>query len=264
MKTFSQLKDSLPYVQESVIPKNANYGFLGTAGEKAHELLDKAVVHIKTANQGMKNFQMSDVTVGHFLDSRHGRHLADMMSSKQPEELIKRSLKASLTDFSKTYHPRLFESFLDFGEGTLYEAEPGARSDISQVYARASSVEGRAKAAKRRAADLAAQQAIRDKDKPAALPPIEKIVTKKTAVPHSDGTVGIHSTNPIKKDKAIGEIRKLDRDKLHAHEASKKLMAHTDDSKLHKQIKSFADMAPDTDVRPVVRKRMKELRIRGF
>jgi hypothetical protein len=266
MKTYRQLTATLPYVRESVIPKNSSYGFLGTAGEGAHELLDKAVKHVKDANKGNKNFQMSDVTIGHFLDSVHGRHLADMMVSKQPDDIIQRSVKAAVTHFSKTYNPQLFESFLDFGQGTLNEADMHTRSDISSVYAQASSAAGRAAAAKRRAADKAAREkhlAAQNpqKDEPKKEEPKKKPEAK---VPHSDGTVGIHSSNPIKKDKAIGEIRKLDREKLHAHEASKKLMPHTDDSKLHKQIKSFADMAPDTDVRPVVRKRMKELKIRGF
>ena len=132
MKTWSQLKTQLPLV-ESVIPMNKQYGFVGTAGDQAHELLSKAVAHVKKANEGNKQFQMSDVTIGHFLDSKGGRHLADLMTSKAPPELIQRALKSSLSDFSKTYNPSLYESYAD-----LQENDP----HLTKVQAQAQSIQG--------------------------------------------------------------------------------------------------------------------------
>lgn len=75
---------------------------------------------------------------------------------------------------------------------------------------------------------------------------------------------GIFSSNPIKKEKSVGEVRKLMRDPLKASEAHAKLTAHAFDGKLFDQIASFANMDASADVRPVVRKRMKELGIKGF
>ena len=182
-------------LDEAVIPQNKNYGFLGTAGEQSHQLLSKAVSLIKKANEGNKAFPMSDAVISHFLDSRGGRHLAELMMDKADPEYIIKSLKKSISEFGKNYNPALFAESLEEEE------------------------------------------------------------QKKT---------GIFSSHPHKKGKSIGHIRKLMNEPLKAHEAIHKLGDHANDEKLHSTIKHFASQDPHVDVRPVVRKRMRELKVQGF
>ncbi|AMQ65953.1 hypothetical protein AAY80_014 [Stenotrophomonas phage vB_SmaS-DLP_6] len=261
MKTWNQFKSQLP-IHEAVLPMNRQYGFVGTAGEKAGELLSKAVAHIKKANEGNEHFKMSDMTIGHFLDSKGGRHLADLMSDKAPHEVIQKSLKNSIGEFAKVYNPSLYESFADVG-GDLHENDP----HLTKTVAHAMSAAGKAAAAKRRAADKEARAAYLAKKeggaaKPAA--PEHKPEVKKPETSAPTGT-GIYHPNPAKRQEAHTALRKIMNKPLKAHEASEKIKKHFDDERLHGDIHHFAKAAPDTDVRPLVKKRMEQLRKqRGF
>jgi hypothetical protein len=262
MKTWSQFKTELPLV-ESVIPMNRQYGFLGTAGDQAHDLLSKAVAHVKKANEGNKEFQMSDQTISHFLDSKGGRHLADLMTSKAPPELIQRALKASLTDFSKTYNPSLYESYAD-----LHENDP----HLTRTQAHAQSIEGRMAAAKRLAANKKAREEYLAKQRGEHKPEPKKEEPKKepakkpaAAQPTHQPSTGIYHANPAKRAEAHRHLRKIMDKPLKAHEASEKIKKHFDDERLHSDLHHFAKHNPDIDVRPLVKKRMEQLRKqRGF
>ena len=74
----------------------------------------------------------------------------------------------------------------------------------------------------------------------------------------------IFSSNPVRKAKAVGHVRRLMREPLRAKEASEKLKKHVDDQKLHSDISHFAEKDPHVDVRPVVKQRLKQLKVQGF
>ena len=74
----------------------------------------------------------------------------------------------------------------------------------------------------------------------------------------------IFSSNPVRKSKAVGHVRRLMREPLRAADAHAKLHKHVDDPKLHADLHHFSKTSPDADVRPVVKKRMKELKVQGF
>lgn len=248
MKTWSQFKTEMPVV-ESVIPMNRQHGFLGTAGQQAHELLSKAVAHVKTANQGNKDFQMSDQTISHFLDSKGGRHLADLMTSKAPPDMIQRALKTSITDFSKVYNPALFESFVD--QGDLQEQDP----HLTKVYAAAQSTEGRYAAAKRKEADAKARaEYLAKKNGTHTAEP------EKKEAPATPTGSGIYHPNSAKRMESHRILRSVMNKPLKASEASAKIKDHISDTKLHSDIAHFAKSSPDTDMRPLIKKRMEQLR----
>lgn len=252
---------------EDPIPRNAKGGFLGTSGDQAHDLLPQAIALVRNVTRESGQ-QMDDQTASHFLDSVGGRHLAELLMSGMIDDKIKPALKKSIGDFMKSYDPSLFEA-----------NDPNA-THLSPLWAKALSPVGTALGKKRarereeaRAAYLASKgleykagaglvpksaEPAPDKKKVARVP-----ASVRQAAEHIS-TVGIHSTNVVRKDKAVGEIRKLTKSPLAAGVASKKLLPHTDDPKLHSQIKTFAELNPSADIRPVVRKRMKELNIRGF
>jgi hypothetical protein len=259
MKTWSQFKTQLA-VTEAVLPVNRQFGFLGTAKEKSHELLDKAVGHVKKAAAEHKHFKVDDKVISHYLDSKGGRHLADMMTDNVPDEQIHRALKNSLGEFSKTYNPALFESFLDYGSDDLQEQDP----HLTKVYAAAQSTEGRYAAAKRKEADRKAREAYLAK-KAGHVEPEKKPEPKPSEKKDSHTSHGIYHANPAKRAESHRAVRKLLDKPLKAHEASEKLKPHMDDAKLHTDIAHFAKASPDTDMRPIVKKRMEQLRKqRGF
>lgn len=74
----------------------------------------------------------------------------------------------------------------------------------------------------------------------------------------------IFSSNPVIRTKAAGHLKRLLREPLHAKHANEKIKKHADDPKLLADIHHFSKHAPESDVRPVLKKRMKELRIQGF
>lgn len=188
---------------ETVIPKNSTGGFLGTAGNESHRLLDHAVELVKKATNGISALKFTDIVIGHFLDSRGGRNMAELMLDKQPDDVIMSSLKKSVDAFVRSYNPSLFEEYMDgWDEGLNEEGETGQG--------------------------------------------------------------GIFSSNPVRKGKAVGHLRRMMREPLKAHEAHAKVKPHAHDEKLLNDIKHFAGKDPQVDVRPVVKKRMRELSISGF
>ena len=74
----------------------------------------------------------------------------------------------------------------------------------------------------------------------------------------------IFSSNPVKQAKAAGHLKRLLREPLAAKDAHHKIKKHADDPKLLAHLHHFASTSPDTDVRPVLKKRMKELSVQGF
>jgi hypothetical protein len=78
------------------------------------------------------------------------------------------------------------------------------------------------------------------------------------------GTGGIFSTNPVRRGKSVGHIRRLMREPLKAGEAHDKIKPHAHDTRLLHDVRHFAGKDPHADVRPIVKKRMRELKIEGF
>lgn len=201
MKTFKDIQN------EAVILKNTQAGFLGTARNQSHQILDQAVKLVKKAGEGHKHVEITDVTVSHFLDTRAGRHIAEMILTKQPQDQILVAIKKHLDAFARAYQPMAFES--------------AALNNVVAI------------AAKRRI------ESLDESDGP--------------------GKGGIFSSNPLRRDKAVGAVRKLLRQPLKAHEAHEKLIKHAHDDHLFKQIHHFKEKDPHVDVRPLVKKRMREL-----
>jgi hypothetical protein len=207
MQSFLDFQKKL--VAEAAIPKNTSGGFLMAAGNESHRLLDHAVSLIKKASVGIKELKFNDVVIGHFLDSRGGRHLGEMLKDKQPDDQIMPSLKQSIQAFVRAYNPQLFETAYDGWDDGMGDSD-------GQVI-------------------------------------------------DEDGAVGgIFSTNPVRKGKAVGQLRRLMREPLKAGEAHDKVKPHAPDDRLLRDIKHFAGKDPHADVRPIVRKRMRELSHKGF
>jgi Trp operon repressor len=208
LKSFSDFQKDL--IAETVIPKNTSGGFLGTAGNDAHRLLDHAVDLVKKATRGIKELKFTDLVISHFLDSRGGRQLAELLKDNQPDEVVQSSLKKSIATFTRAYNPGLFEDTLDDGE----DSEDGA--DVGQI------------------------------------------------TEEGEGQGGVFSSNPVRKGKAVGHLRRLMREPLKAHEAHDKIKPHAHDKRLLHDVKHFAGKDPHADVRPILKKRMRELKIEGF
>jgi hypothetical protein len=201
MLTFREFQNSV--ISETVIPKNSQGGFLGTAGTESHRLLNHAVALVKKSTKNVAGLKFTDIVIGHFLDSRGGRHMAELMLDRQPDDVIMRSMKNSIVAFVRSYNPSLFEEYIDGWDDGL------------------------------------------DED---------------TEV----GKGGIFSSNSVRKGKAVGHLRRMMREPLRAHEAHGKVKPHAHDEKLLNDIKHFAGKDPQVDVRPLVKKRMRELQVQGF
>jgi hypothetical protein len=205
MQSFLDFQKKL--VLEAAIPKNHSGGFLAATGQESNTLLDHAVALIKKATTGVKELKFTDAVISHFLDSRGGRTLGEMLKDKQPDEQIMTSLKASIQAFTRAYNPTLFEDTMDDGE------EGNAVGEIEE---------------------------------------------------EAPGQGGIFSTNPVRKGKAVGHLRRLMREPLKAGEAHDKIKPHAHDSRLLHDVKHFAGKDPHADVRPILKKRMRELKVEGF
>lgn len=70
------------------------------------------------------------------------------------------------------------------------------------------------------------------------------------------------STNPTRYYKALGQLKVLMRNRIPAAGATDKLAKFFVDGKLFDQIESFVGKSPDADVRPLIKKRMKELHLK--
>lgn len=257
MKTWSEFKPELfKHLGEAVIPMNRSYGFLGTAGEKAHELLPKAVQHVKKAAEGMQNFKLSDKVISHYLDSKGGRHLADLMSDGAPPEMIQKALKTSMAEFSKVYDPNLFEQNLLDDGSEITEAD----QHVTKMYAAATSTEGRYAAAKRKEADRKAREEYLKKQAEKSGHTASEPKSEPKKEPEKPTGTGIYHPNSAKRMESHRAIRKMMEKPLKAKEASQKLKPHFDDERLHSDIGHFAKTAPDADMRPLVKKRMELLR----
>jgi hypothetical protein len=199
-------------IAETVIPRNTHGGFLGTAGNEAHTLLDHAVALIKKATKGIAALKFSDIVISHYLDSRGGRQLAELLLDKQPDDVVMTSIKKSIDSFVRSYNPGLFEETYDGWDDGMGDSDG---------------------------------QVIDEDDS-------------------SPGTGGIFSSNPVRHGRAVGHLRRLMRQPLKAHEAHEKVKPHAHDVRLLNDIKHFAGKDPHVDVRPLVKKRMRELKISGF
>lgn len=232
-------------VSEAVVLKNKEYGFAGTMPDhkkhlpKAAKLVHKALSDVQNAHSAamkkpghltpslskkITGQKVDHKLVGHFLDSAHGRHLADYMKGDDHSHIPK-TLRKAAHQFMNNYDPQLFESMLEemlaMGEIVEHVESLQETSSFSDMYA-----------------------AIME----AGLPPV-------TAVG------AVFSNNPVKADKARGKLRIMMRDPMPAAKSAEALASFVFDGKLLDQIKSFADKDPNVDVRPVIRKRMKELGI---
>lgn len=87
---------TLPDVEESLSPRSGK-GFFGT-------MLSKIQQHHADAQQHlMDKHGMSSHTASNFLDSAHGRHMADHWPNIMP------GLGKSVKEFHKTYDPSHYE-----------------------------------------------------------------------------------------------------------------------------------------------------------
>jgi hypothetical protein len=206
-RKFSEYRRAL---EETVLPKNAQGGFLGQVGDRSTELVAKAIRYIKDAAKGHPAFDkdgVDDVQIGHFLDSPGGRHLGELMMDEQEPKVIKAFLSKSIERFARNYDAAAFD---------------------------------------------------------AAAGPKKRVEESTETYNSRQGTHGLFSMHPHRREKAIGGIKKLLRDPLRAHEASAKLSPHIPDPKLMDHINHFKNIDPSVDVRPVVKKRLRELQVKGF
>ncbi len=254
MKTWSQFKSQL--VSEAVIPKNHGYGFMGTAKDP-HKMLDQAVAHIKKAAKTVPHFKMSDETIGHYLDSVGGRHLADHMNYNSHPDEIHKSVSRSIKEFSKTYNPNMFESYVDDGS-VIVESDP----HLSRVHAAAMSTAGRAAAAKRLAANAKAREEYLAK-KAGKSPTTEPKMMPTPKPAEEQKKHGILHSNQAKAMEHWSKVRKILDKPLPAKTASEKLAPHTDDQRLHADLHHFAKANPDVDMRPLVKKHLERIRKTG-
>lgn len=74
----------------------------------------------------------------------------------------------------------------------------------------------------------------------------------------------IFSSNPAKQRAAAGHLRRLMREPLRAKDAHEKVKKHADDPKMIQHLHHLSTHAPEADVRPILKKRMKELNVQGF
>lgn len=75
-----------------------------------------------------------------------------------------------------------------------------------------------------------------------------------------EGDLG--SSNPTRYYKALGSLKVLMRDRIPAESATDKLARIFVDGKLFDQIQTFSVKDPDADIRPLIKKRMKELHLK--
>lgn len=206
MIRFGEFKKHL---EEAVLPKNSQGGFLGTVGDRSTELIGKAVRMIKEVAKGHPSFDkdgIDEVQIGHFLDSPGGRHLGELMLDDQDPKVIKAFLSKSIERFARNYDAASFD----------------------------------------------------------AQSPKKRMAESVETYNNRTGTHGLFSMHPHRREKAIGGIKKLLRDPLKAHEAQEKLVQHIPDPKLMDHINHFKKLDPSVDVRPVVKKRLRELQVKGF
>jgi len=69
----------------------------------------------------------------------------------------------------------------------------------------------------------------------------------------------VFSSNPAKRRQAFSRLRMMLDQPLPAAKAVEKIKKYADDQKLLNDISYFAQHAPDADMRPILKKRMKEL-----
>lgn len=121
-------------VEEGVVLKNEGYGYHGTIDKEHEDKFSEVVKHVKDAltkaheinlrndkhtaevtgkeTPGMKRragLKISDKTVGHYLDSVHGRHFANAMNYHKDAAKAATEHKKSMTAFLRDYHPTQFD-----------------------------------------------------------------------------------------------------------------------------------------------------------
>jgi hypothetical protein len=147
-----------------VHPKNRQYGFLGTlqgpehakqahvrmiaphakaalqTGLAKHQASDAASEKLyglkTTSSERRKKQKVTNRTVEHFLDSVHGRHIADSLNSGKKHTDNPGSLHSRAHNFMRDYDPKLHEEVFDRYGGELTEEQLGKREDHNVNVAR--------------------------------------------------------------------------------------------------------------------------------
>jgi hypothetical protein len=146
--------------------KNRAYGFHGTLHgneHTKHEHLRKIIPHAKaalttalakhqaqdethakvfgiktSAQERRKKMKVTNKTVGHFLDSTHGRHIADALNAGHKHHANPGSLASRAHHFMRDYEPKLHEEFDDgkqeITESMLVEKEASSVAAARSVY----------------------------------------------------------------------------------------------------------------------------------
>lgn len=127
-------------LDESIVLKNEGYGFGGTINGDKDEHVKKIAPHLKrelnnalvqhhardraaakilgnssSASVRRSKLKIGSKMMGHFLDSSHGRHLADQLNGgvKHDDPKMHAHLKQSAYHFLKDYHPSQFDESVD-------------------------------------------------------------------------------------------------------------------------------------------------------
>lgn len=106
-------------VDESIVTTNKVYGFHGTSpGNQSN----KARLYNNMAHRVQNHLETDAKTTVHFLDSPHGRHLAELMSGRPAPQIVQNFIKGRFKAFSATYDPKHFGESLDYGVDPLSES----------------------------------------------------------------------------------------------------------------------------------------------
>lgn len=91
-------------ISESIVTRNTRFGFHGTVASAGHDA-DKTYSQVH--REMMKNHNLSHDQARDYLDSTHGRHLADQfLDSPHKFDYSQSSIKKSVDSFKKTYNPK--------------------------------------------------------------------------------------------------------------------------------------------------------------
>jgi len=113
-------------VSEAVKSGNLTYGYHGTinASDDADRSKKYAAAHsqakrLLTAHGHLQDARQPNVMVKHFLDSPHGRHIADIHNDKARPDAANKEILSRFGHFKKKYDPKDFKEETEFAEDTV-------------------------------------------------------------------------------------------------------------------------------------------------
>lgn len=151
-KTINKIFEDLMESQHS-ISDNKGYGYHGTVKPEIHNSKRKNSPlqgdeerarnhHYKTMHGTVRSLTGEHPkVVKHYLDSKHGRHLADVHNDNTEKRLavghVHKYIKKDFANFKKHYKPDMFEELQDFGvdeeleESTLHSSSLGDKETLT-------------------------------------------------------------------------------------------------------------------------------------